>query len=150
MNPSLTFDPSDGSASISGIPIRLRGGLSREAVPSALVSFYRSTLNHGNGYEWLSFHGVTFGGHPCGFALCFFHGSMTQLHFSVMLPNTEIESGWPTKGAIDDEIAFVRKELSAQLRTTIADHGSTFSWGVAWSTFDPRGFQASSGVRYTG
>lgn len=148
MKPSLTFDPSDGSASISGIPIRLRGGLSREAASSALVSLYCSILDYGNGYEWLSFQGVTFGGHPCGFALCFFQGSMTALHFSVMLPDAKIESGWPTKGAIDDEIAFARKELSAQLRSKIADCGSTFSWGVAWSAFDPKGFQASSGVRY--
>lgn len=123
------------------MPIRLRGGLSREAVSSALAPLYRSSLDHGNGYEWLSFHGDTFGGHPCGFALLFRQGSMTEIHFNVMLPDAEMENGWPTKGAIDDEVAFARKELSTQLGAEIGDRGVTFSWGAAWSTFDPKGFQ---------
>ena len=142
------MNPSNGSATISALPLRLGKGLSRQEAAAALSSLLRMTRDHGNGSEWLSFHGVTFGNQPCGFALLFRHGSLTEIHFSVMLPGAEMEGGWPTRAAIDAELAFVRKELGSQLKASIGERESKFSWGVAWSMFDPKGFQASSGVRY--
>jgi hypothetical protein len=141
MNESLSFSPRDGSATVSGFPIVLGMGKSRSEVATALSPLFRMAQDYGNGNEWLSFKGVTFGSQPCGFALLFRHGLLAEIHFSVMLPDAEMESGWPTKAAIE--------ELSSQLRASIGERQSEFSWGVVWSAFDPRGFQASSGVRYT-
>lgn len=147
---SLTFAKSDGSATISGIAVRLCRGLSRQEALSALAPLFRSALDHGNGHEWLSFNGVSFGGQTCSFALLFRAGSVAEIHFSVMLPDAELESGWPTKRAIESELAFVRRELGAQLCARIGGRGTRFPWGSAWSVFDPKGYQAGSGVRYAG
>ena len=54
----------------------------------------------------------------------------------------------PSKAAIEAELAFIRKELSSQLKKPIGERESKFPWGTAWSMFDAKGFQASSGIRY--
>jgi hypothetical protein len=148
VSPSLTFNFRDGSATISTSRVHICRGLSRQDAVAALSSHFRSALDHGNGCEWLSFQGVTFGSQPCGLALLFRHGTLTEIHFSVMLTGAKMESGWPTRAAIDAELAFVRQELSTQLKATVGEREAKFSWGVAWSAFDPKGFQASSGIRY--
>jgi hypothetical protein len=148
MAPSFTLNPSDGSARVAGFPLVLRKGLFRGEVASALSPLFRTANDFGNGYEWLSFHNVTFGGHPCGFALCFQRGQLTEVHFSVILPNAEMQDGWPTRQAIEAELAFVRKELHSQLGTEVGEHATRFPWGTVWSMFDPKAFQARSGLRY--
>lgn len=102
----------------------------------------------GNGYEWLSFHKVTLGKQPCGFAAGFNHGALTEVHFSVSLPDAKLEGGWPTREAIEEELAFVRSQLNAQLGTEPDAASTAFPWGTVWSMSDPKGFQANSGVRY--
>lgn len=145
MTPSLAFDPADGCATISGLPIRLGKDLPRNEAMSALASLLRRSRDHGNGNAWLSFHNVTFGNRPCVFALLFRQGSLAEIHFNVVL--REMETA-PSKAAIDAELAFVRKELSAQLQARIGEREAKFPWGSAWSMFDAKGFQASSGIRY--
>lgn len=84
----------------------------------------------------------------CGLALGFHHGTLTEVHLGVALPDTEKNCGWPTRTAIDKEIAFMRKVFHRQLGREFGDRLEAFSWGVAWSGFDPKGFTATAGIRY--
>jgi hypothetical protein len=144
----LVISPDDGAIHLSGYRLALRGGLNKEAVRKALATLFRQEQAMGNGYEWLSFHKVTFGRQTCGFAACFNRGALTEVHFSVSLPDAKLEDGWPTREAIEEELAFVRSQLNAQLGTAPDAASTAFPWGTVWSMFDPKGFQANSGVRY--
>jgi hypothetical protein len=148
MVPALAIVPNDGSLRIEGCPVVICRNLSREEAAAGLSQFYRSQTDHGNGYEWLVFGGVSFGGRPCGFSLCFHRGRLTQVHWGVSLPNAPQAGGWPTREAIDAEIAFVRGILQQSLGRSFVSGEERFPWGIVWATFDSKGFQASAGVRY--
>lgn len=148
MPPDLLINAEDGSVSLSEASLILTKGITRANAAAALSKFYRSNLDHGNGYEWLMFHKVNFGGQPCGFALCFHQGLLTEIRIGVSLPNAVTEGGWPTKDAIDKEIAFAKAELGRQLSRPFNSDYESFPWGEVWSQFDPKGFQASAGLRY--
>lgn len=148
MAPSLSFRPADGSMIIKGHPLIIGPGLPLETVQAGLVPFYRSHVDHGNGYQWLTFAGVEFGGHPCGFSLCFHLGRLTRVHWGVALPDEKVEGGWPTREAIDEEISFVRGILAQAFGRSFATGLERFPWGTAWSVFDAKGFQASAGLCY--
>jgi len=113
-----------------------------------LATFFRSQTDHGNGYEWLAFHHLTFNAKPCGISLCFHLGKLQEAHFGVALPNAPLEGGWPTREAIDAEISFMRQALAQSFSRSFSTGQEQFSWGVVWSAFDAKGFQASSGIRY--
>lgn len=148
MLPTLTINPVDGSVSISNSPLTLSKGLDRARAFAALRHHYRSNTDHGNGYEWLSFDGVSFGGAPSGFSICFHDHRLTEIHFGVSLPNLKLEDGWPTRQSIDEEVAFVQSELTSQLGRQFTSGQVQFSWGTVWSMFDAKGFLASAGLRY--
>ncbi|AYG57823.1 hypothetical protein CCGE525_02610 [Rhizobium jaguaris] len=101
-----------------------------------------------NGYEWLQLRGLAFGKHPAGLSLCFHHGKLISSDWGVSLPGAPMEGGWPTQQAIDQEIAFVRRILTALFQTELTTGALEFSWGTVWSKFDPKGFLASHGIRY--
>ncbi len=66
-----------------------------------------------------------------------------------MLPNAPAEGGWPTREAIDEEGAFVRRTLAKE-GLSLGDSATAFAWGEVWSGFGPKGFLAGNGVRYRG
>ena len=148
MSPALTIDCADGSVSIDGCSFVLTKAAQRADAMAHFGEFYRSQRGDPSSYEWLTFDGVSFGGQPCCFSLCFHQGQLTELHFAVSLPNETSEGNWPTRETIDREIAFVRKELERQLSRSFKRGEVRFAWGVAWSQFDQKGFQASAGLRY--
>jgi hypothetical protein len=148
MAPALLINSVDGSVNIDGYPIAIKKGLSKDVAASALSKFFRTSIDHKNGYEWLAFQGVNFGDFPCGFSLCFYQGALVELHWSVNLPNCKLENGWPTREAIDSEIKYVRNILSKLFSRNFSSGQESFGWGVVWSSFDAKGFQASAGVRY--
>jgi len=149
MLPALTIDPEKGTLSISGCALSLSRKLPRDEVLEGLSPYYSESLDHYNGYQWLSFEHVSFGGQPCGFSVCFHNDALEAVHFGVSLPNDELESGWPTLATIHNQVAFMRTELKKQLRRTLVDGSLTFAWGVVWCRYDQRGFMASAGLRYT-
>ena len=118
-----------------------------DVVQGALAKFYRRSINHNNGYEWLSFGGLSFAGRSCGISVCFMQGALSEVHWGVSAPDAK-EKSWPSREDIDEELAFVRSVLSKLLSRSFASGSERFSWGLVWSTFDPKGFMASSGVRY--
>ena len=74
------------------------------------------------------------------------HGGVT---IGVDLPGATLEDGWPTQVAIDAEVAFMRRTLATALGRKLAGGRARFEWGEAWARFDPKGFMANSGIRYT-
>ena len=148
MNPSLTINAEDGTMQIEGCTTVIRAGLSSGDVLSALLQFHQRNIDHKNGYTWFSFHGLSFGGQPCGISMCFHFDRLTEGHWGVSLPYAEQEGGWPTRKAIDEEIEFVREVLSKALFGSFSSGKERFTWGEVWSMFDPKGFLASSGLRY--
>lgn len=148
MHPALTFVPSDGSLRIDGCPIVIGPGLSLEDAAAGLTRFYRSAVDHQNGYRWLTFGAVSFGGHPCGFSLCFHQDRLTEVHWGAALPGETTEDGWPTRAAIDTEVQFIREILQKTFNRPFASGQERFPWGLVWSSFDTKGFCASAGVRY--
>lgn len=148
MAPSIQIDPADGSVKLPDLGLVIPNGINQASVETMLSEFRKAAVDHGNGYSWSSFHGLTFGTMPCGLALGFRERALTEVHLGVVLPHATLEGGWPTREAIDDEIAFVREVFRGQLKREFGDKPEYFKWGVAWSGFDPKGFTATSGIRY--
>src|SRR3982751_1619770 len=112
---ALTVDPTTGSVHIAECSTILSNGLAESTASTELAEFYRSRIDHENGYTRLSCQGVSFGGEPSGFALGFHLGALTQIHLGISLSDVEPVGGWPTRREIDQEVAFVREELAKQL-----------------------------------
>ncbi|PXA97913.1 hypothetical protein DMC47_10985 [Nostoc sp. 3335mG] len=100
--------------------------------------------DHGNGYRWLDLGRLSFGGRPAWLSLAFHDAVLEQIDWSVTLDGAESDGGWPTREAIDAEIAFVRATLVEEMGIV----PGTQAWGEVWSLFDPKGFQAANGLRY--
>lgn len=148
MAPSIQVDLADGSVRVPDVGLVIRRGMSQTSADMMLPEFRKGAVDHGNGYSWSNFHGLSLGGMPCGLALGFHQGALMEVHLGVALPDVKLEGGWPTREAIDAEIAFVRKVFRDQLDREFGDKPEHFKWGVAWSGFDPKGFMATAGVRY--
>ena len=148
MLPTLTINPADGSIHVSSTTLPLSKGLERVKAVAALSQHFRSDIDHGNGYEWVLFKGVSLGGIPAAFSACFHNGLLTEVHLGASLPTLKLEDGWPTRESIDEEVAFVRGALAAQLGCELTSGHARFSWGEVWSKFDAKGFLASAGISY--
>ena len=133
---------------IDGCPLAIGRGLAPGEAAAALAAFYRNRIDYGNGYEWLTFDGASLSGNPCSFSLCFHQGRLTEIQFGVALPDAKLEDGWPTREAIDEEIEFVRRFFRQAFHRRFTSGEERFNWGTVWSVFDPKGYQASSGIRY--
>ncbi|MHB8971375.1 MAG: hypothetical protein ACYC3X_23810 [Pirellulaceae bacterium] len=148
MKHSLTFSPADGSIKIAGCAVEITSSLSKAQARAAFASLKLTSMDHGNGYEWLTLHGMSLGGRPCSIALGFCGETLERVHWGVELPNAKLEKGWPTRETSEEEIAFVRNYLGEVFQRSFRTGQETFPWGVVWSTFDPKGYAASSGLRY--
>jgi hypothetical protein len=143
---ALSIDPASGALRIGGLTATISAGQKKADIEPLLEPFARGVRDYGNGYEWLNFGGISFGGYPCGLALCFFEDRLVEASWSVALPDAPMEGGWPTRKAIDDEVRFVQKVLTEQLGQP--PHAAAFGWGKVWSAFDSKGFLAANGIRY--
>ena len=145
MGTEITIDPLTGILGLGDA--RLRPLQSKSEVEPQIAQLLQGSRDHGNGYEWLYLSGLTFGRRPASAGLCFHAGRLEQASWNVQLVDAPMESGWPTREAIDEEIAFVRGIL-ARGGLNIGDNPKKFHWGEAWSSFDAKGFLASNGLRY--
>lgn len=148
MLPALSIAPDDGVIRIQGLDQVIRPGLAKAVAMAAFAALYRAHIDYRNGYEWLAFHRVGFGGRPCGFSLCFHLGLLEQLHFGVSILGMKSPQGWPDRDASEREIVLVRGELRRQLQRDFRSGHEQFSWGAVWSVFDEKSYQASSGLHY--
>lgn len=140
------MDRASGALRIGGLTTALAAGQSKAEIAELLAPFARGGRDHRNGYAWLNFQGLAFGGHPCALALCFFQDHLVEASWNVSLPDAPLENGWSNRVAIDQEVRFVRQALTAQLGRPPGV--AAFSWGEVWSLFDPKGFCAANGLRY--
>lgn len=147
MTHDLSIDPASGSLRISGLTALISAGQTKADIEPLLAPFARGGRDHGNGYAWLDFGGLSFGGYPSGLSLCFFEDRLVEARWGVSLPDAPMEGGWPTRQAIDDEVRFVQRILTEQLGRS--PDAASFGWGQVWSMFDAKGFLAAHGIRYT-
>lgn len=148
MQTSLVLEASTGAVRLAPGGASLRAGCDESQASAALGPLVVATIDHGNGYRWLQCKGLTLFSMPCGIGFCFDHGALRELHFGVALPGAVLEDGWPTRAAIDQEIGFMREHLGRVFARSFRTGREEFSWGVVWSAFDQKGYQASSGLRY--
>lgn len=139
----FAIDAATGSIRI-GDAILLEPRQRIAAIESKIAGWLIGSRDMGNGYAWLSLNGLSFGGEPAGLALCFHDGRFEQASWNVDIPGATLDDGWPTREAIDAEIAFVRRVLADGMGLR---PGKTL-WGELWCDFDAKGFLASNGLRY--
>ncbi|CAM0119717.1 hypothetical protein [Stenotrophomonas sp. GD03958] len=144
----MIIDSTDGSIQLGNLPTLIGPTLSRDEARVAFVTLMHGERDVGTGYVWLSLHQLSLGGAPAGISLCFFGQQLDMVTMGVDLPGATLEDGWPTQAAIDAEVAFMRRTLGAALGRKLAGGHARFDWGEAWARFDPKGFMASSGIRY--
>ena len=146
MHDALDIDPESGCLRIAGLA-PIGAGAAMSDVANALAQRAACARDHGNGYAWLYFKDLSFGGRPCHLGLCFLDGRLVEASWSVTLPDSA-PGEWPTREEIDEEIAFVRAVLGELLGRPVSNGHWRFGWGEIWSEFDPKGFSAAHGLRY--
>ncbi|MDT9579919.1 hypothetical protein RS982_01150 [Stenotrophomonas indicatrix] len=144
----MTIDAADGRIQIGNLPTRIGPALSLDQARIAFAAWIQGERDVGTGYLWLSLQGLSLGGARAGISLCFRGQQLDMVTMGVELPGAELQEGWPTQAAIDAEVAFMKRTLGAALGRTLAGGHARFDWGEAWAGFDPKGFMASSGIRY--
>jgi len=141
----ITIDSQSGTFGIGNVTLEPQQ--IKSEVEKILSQLLKSQRDHSNGYEWLYLEGLTFGGEPTSAGLCFQDGKLEHVSWSVMLPDAPMEGDWPTREAIDAEVAFVRGVL-ARKGITVGERPQKYLWGEIWSTFDSKGFVAANGLRF--
>jgi hypothetical protein len=139
---AFSIDPASGSIRVQDRALLARGQ-EKEAALAKVGDLVSDTRDYTNGYEWLYLRGLSFGGEAATLALCFLNGRFVEASWSVQLIDAPIESAWPTREAINSEIAFVRGVLAGM----DVPPGEA-EWGTVWSRFDAKGFLAANGLRY--
>jgi hypothetical protein len=145
---AFTLSLDDGSIQIEGCALKLAAGVGRVAAVNALGRYYSGNREQNDGSEWVYLQGLSFDGAASGMSLYFEQGALLEMNWSVILPDAELDGGWPSQEAIDEEIAFVRKALGRLKRAGSFSGREKFGWGEVWSEFDAAAFSASSGLRY--
>lgn len=145
----MLLNAADGSIQLGNLPALIGPTLLLDEARAAFAPLVRGERDVGTGYRWLSLHQLSLGGAPAGISLCFHGQQLDMVKISVDLPGATLEDGWPTQVAIDAEVAFMRRTLATALGRKLAGGRARFEWGEAWARFDPKGFMASSGIRYT-
>lgn len=144
----MLLNATDGSIQLGNLPALIGPTLLLDEARAAFAPLVRGERDVGTGYVWLSLHQLSLGGAPAGISLCFFGQQLNMVTMGVDLPGATLEDGWPTQAAIDAEVAFMRRTLGAALGRKLVGGHARFDWGEAWARFDPKGFMASSGIRY--
>ncbi|MBN7848415.1 hypothetical protein [Stenotrophomonas hibiscicola] len=144
----MLLNAADGSIQLGNLPALIGPTLLLDEARAAFAPLVRGERDVGTGYRWLSLHRLSLGGVPAGISLCFHGQQLDMVTIGVDLPGATLEDGWPNQAAIDAEVAFMRRTLGAALGRKLAGGHARFDWGEAWARFDPKGFMASSGIRY--
>jgi hypothetical protein len=144
----VLLDATDGRIRLGELPTVIGPTLSLEQARLAFATRVHAERDVGTAYHWLSLHRLTLGGAPASISLCFHGQQLDRVTMGVELPGAPLEDGWPTQAAIDAEVAFMKRTLGTALGRTLAGGRARFGWGEAWAVFDPKGFMASSGIRY--
>lgn len=143
----IVIDAATGALRI-GTLATLGAGAAMAEAAAALAPFALGERDFGNGYTWLAFRGLSFGGRPCALSLCFLHSRFAEASWGVEMADGAADGSWPTREECDLEIAFVRAILREQTGRAFAKGSERFAWGELWSSYDPKGGGAGHGLRY--
>ena len=144
----LILNATDGSIRLGNLPTPIGPALSLDEARDAFATLMHGERDVGTGYHWLSLRRLSLGGAPAGISLCFHGQQLDMVTMGVDLPGAALQDGWPTQAGIDAEVGFMKRTLGAALGRKLAGGHARFDWGEAWARFDPKGFMASSGLRY--
>jgi hypothetical protein len=145
----MVIDPTEGSIRFDGLLGRIAANSNATEVRKFFGAYFRTSQDHYNGYEWLYFDRLGFGGRPCSLGVCFFQGQATGISWSVSTPDFTLKTPWPSRSEVDLEIEFVRQVLAAQLARDFASGLETFPWGRVGCVYDDKsGGVARSFVDY--
>jgi hypothetical protein len=154
----VSFDAADGSILIGGFASRIGAGLRTTQLPEDLASLVISRRDMGTGWTWTTFAETTLEGHPCELSLGAFHGTLSEVSWSVSVADGQYAGGWPSPETTAKEIdlligiltrAFGPGQLPGRGSGERARYGRDFPWGSVWCGLDPRAGTSSSGLRYT-
>jgi hypothetical protein len=143
MNPAITICSETGKVHI-GDAVVLESYQKRTQIEPLVAEWLSGERDHGNGYAWLYLRKLTFGGQPATLSICFHDGQFEAADWSVQLPDAPMKTGWPTREAINNELAFVRATLLKEMSISPGQQ----TWGEVWSDFDQKAFMAGNGLRY--
>ncbi len=141
MSSEILIDPDTGYVRVEATT--LRAGSTKDDVARELAPYLNGSRDHRNGYEWLYFRQLTFGGEPAALSACFHLGALSELHW-----NLDTGGAWPTQEESDNELQFMRKTLARLFSRSFVTGQERFRWGQVWSVYDAKGGFASSGLRY--
>ena len=152
---ALTFDPRDGTITISGLKTRIGPRLRTDALPADLSPLVSRRRDHGNGWAWGSIEGVALAGQRCTLALGAFRGHVVEVGWSLTVESEDYSNGWPSQAAFDKEIALGIAFLTGVFGPgPYTDPGGgpgyrkELPWGEVWCGWDAKGGICSSGLRY--
>ena len=148
MDTPFIISRDDGSIRIQGVSSPIGPGYSKSAAEAEREAFYNGGADHGNGVEWIYLDSLSFGGQPSALSLCFRQGRLVRVEWSVNLPDAELEEGWPTRGAMEKEIAFTRSAIAAQWNAAAFSGHERLPWGEICSKVDDQDPTAVSMIRY--
>jgi hypothetical protein len=95
------------------------------------------------------YQGISIEGVSGGFALGFHFNQLIQIHIGASVQSSGTENSWPTRESTEQEVRFLKNSFRRQLSRSFQTGHEEFSWGSAWAKFDPKGFSASAGIRYS-
>lgn len=128
MEHEILINPATGGITLRDSHITLSAGVSRRAVATDLSLFLCANQDHGNGYEWLHFQGLSFGGKTAHLSVCFFNGRLREMSWSVNLRENPSDKSWPSQEESDEEVAFVRTVLRDTLSRPFSSGEERFPW----------------------
>ena len=148
MSTSFRIDPATGSVLFDGTEAAVLNNASKDSIAAALSKHLKSVQDLGNGYEWLYFHDLSFGGKPATISVCFFQGKVRELRWNTNLRPNAADNSWPTRDECNKEIEFVLGVLRSSLSRRLSNGSEKFPWGLVWCEYNERDGFASSGLRY--
>lgn len=152
------FDAADGSIVVEGITSRIRPGLRTTQLPGDLAALVTSRRDMGNGWTWTTLGDTTLGGYSCELSLAAFHGTLSEVSWSIRIPGAQYAGGWPGPDEVAEETdllieiltrAFGPGRLPGRGSGERARYERDFPWGGVWCGLDPRAGICASGLRYT-
>ena len=153
----VSFDAADGSILIGGISTRMGPGLRTAELPEDLATLVTSRRDMGNGWTWTTLGGIALDGHPAKLSLGAFHGTLSEVSWSVRVAGAEYAGDWPSPEATVKEADLLIGILTHVFGPGLlpgrgagerARYGKEFPWGSVWCELDPRAGACSSGLRY--
>lgn len=143
----LTIALENGAAQIDGFQQPLLAGLSIAIARSELDPVLHRHRDHGNGFEWLDFHRLAFGGWPCRLSACFQEGYLVDMIWWISR-TWPYDDPWPSERELSEQLETLRRTLQAQLLRPFQGASERFVWGDVRPHYQYQTGAAQVALRY--